>query len=112
MGNFYLVSYIGMIIFSLTITNSSIINAQSNNLVKTEGTVGFYGKYESEIEPNPNPPNGVDITTPENLSVESNLKTFPKLNQILQKKWLARIVLILFIIIIKIKTKEDFIKKI
>lgn len=111
MKNFYLVLFVGIVIFSLVKTNSSIIHAQSSSLVKTEGTVGFYGKYESETEPNPNPPNGVDVTTPEKISVESNLKTFPKLNQILQKKWLGGIVLILFIIIIKIKTKEKFIKK-
>lgn len=61
---YLLVRILGVFIVSSFITRANTVDAEATFSTKTEGTVGFYGTYQSEIEPQPDPPNGLNPIHP------------------------------------------------
>lgn len=87
----FLMRFIGIMIVGTQLSSSLVAQAESN---QSEGILGFYGIYESESEPLPDPPNGVENSISSSIK-ENNTKKLPQTGARYTQKWtLVGIILI------------------
>lgn len=107
---YLLIGIVGVCIASSFINQVTIVDAESTLSTKTEGTVGFYGTYQSEIEPQPGPPNGLNPISPSEGSPKpiTNKGKLPQMGQLFSDYgvWFGIISLLLALMIWEKSRKE------
>lgn len=84
----FLIQFIGIFTTILLINGSNTVHAEAIRSVETEGTVGFHGKYESESEPQPEPPGGSEFAPNGEVNHKKSEGSFPQLGELLAHKWI------------------------
>lgn len=84
---FFLTKAIGVFLLFLLINPSITAKAESVSSTETESVVSFYGKYESESEPQPNPPDGAQLDSPDQTITKPGGGSLPQLGQLVQYQW-------------------------
>lgn len=83
---FFLIQFIGIFMIILLMDKSSV-QAEMNSSYETKGSIGFYGIYESEMEPKPVPPSGQNPIYPSEVNDTPSDSKFPKTGQLLNRQW-------------------------
>lgn len=100
---FFLIQVTGIIMLFLWLDSSFVVKAESVSSISTEGSIGFYGTYESESEPQPGLPDGVESTPPNEGINKPDSGKLPQLGSILSSYWLRIGLLLLVILLLKRK---------
>ena len=105
---FFLIQVTGIILLFLWLDSSFVAKAESVSSIKTEGSIGFYGSYESESEPKPEPPNGETPkpTIPKEIDQGHNKGLLPEMGQIFSLKWIWLGISLIALILIRWKKKQ------
>lgn len=103
---------IGLTGLSLIFLLGNDVQAESVRKVETDGTVQFYGKYDSELEPEPHPPGGSEPIPPTE-GIQKPRKPgglFPQTGHFLVQYWfwLGTSILLLAVIIWRKKKESDY----
>lgn len=85
---FFLIQVTGLFILFSWLDFSFVAKAESVSSVGTEGSIGFYGTYESESEPQPGPPDGIDSTLPNESTNKPGSGKLPQLGSIFANYWI------------------------
>lgn len=108
---YFLIGLIGVGILFLLCNE---VQAEPVSRVETDGTIQFYGTYESELEPNPHPPGGSETIPPEEGTQKPGKPggELPQAGQLLTQHWfwLGMSLLLLAVIIWKKKKESDSFK--
>lgn len=100
---FFLIQVTGIIVLFLWLDSSFVAKAESVSPIGTEGSIGFYGTYESESEPQPGLPDGVESIPPNEGISQPGSGKLPQLGSILSNYWFRIGLLLLAILLLKRK---------
>lgn len=100
---FFLIQVTGIVMLFLWLDSSFVVKAESVSSIKTEGSVGFYGTYESESKPQPGPPDGEKPIPPSEGISQPGSGKLPQLGSILSNYWFRIGLLLLSILLLKRK---------
>lgn len=106
--SFFLIHFIGISLIMLWATKPFVADAESVRSIETEGSIGFYGTYESEIEPKPEPPSGVskpEIPTEMGQGLANG--RLPQTGQLIALKWVWIGISLILLALISWEKKQE-----
>lgn len=98
---FFLIRFIGIFMIILLMNQIVIAKAESVHSVETGGSLGFYGTYESEIEPHPGPPNGSNPAVSNEVRPNPIKGNLPKMGELITRNWIWFILTLLGIVLLE-----------
>lgn len=104
---FFLVKFLGTLVLILSLNSVVEVQAESVRSVETGGSIGFSGTYIPEIEPQPEPPNGLEPVNPGGVSPKPNEGKLPQMGQILVQQWFWIGILLLLLLFVFIERKRN-----
>lgn len=96
---FFLIRFIGIFMVILLMKQTFIAKAESGRSFETDGSLGFYGTYESEIEPQPGPPNGGKQVASDEVSQKIAKGKLPKMGELVIRNWSWLVITLLGIVL-------------
>lgn len=96
---FFLIRSIGIFMIILLMNQTFVAQAESAQSVETGGSLSFYGTYESEIEPQPGPPNGSKPVVPNEVNKKPIQGKLPKMGELITQNWIWLIIALLVIVL-------------
>ena len=99
----FLVKFIGTLALILLLNSAVVVQAESARSVETGGSIGFSGTYIPEIEPQPEPPSGLEPVNPGKVNPKPERGRLPQMGQLLKQRWFWIGVLLVLLILIERK---------
>ncbi|AOA02972.1 MULTISPECIES: hypothetical protein [Lactobacillales] len=96
---FFLIRSIGIFMIIFLMNQTFVVEAESVQSVETGGSLSFYGTYESEIEPQPGPPNGSKPVVPNEVNKKPIQGKLPKMGELITQNWIWLIIVLLVIVL-------------
>ena len=104
---FFLVKFLGTLVLILSLNNVVTVQAKSARSVETGGSIGFSGTYIPEIEPQPEPPSGLEPVSPGEVNPKQGKGRLPQLGQFLRQQWFWIGMLLLLLLFVLVERKMN-----